>query len=147
MSHELRTPLTSIVGYTELLAEDLSGNLTDEQHQLVERIDRNGDRLLTPGRGPAHAGAGRGRQPALERVTTDLRERRPGGHRRGRPRRRTRAASRLHVDLPSEPVMLEGDPAYLERLVLNLVSNAVKFTDAGGEVEVDLCGRPATWPS
>lgn len=44
VSHELRTPLTSIVGYTELLADDL--DLTPEQVQLVERIDRNGGRLL-----------------------------------------------------------------------------------------------------
>jgi PAS domain S-box-containing protein len=46
VSHELRTPLTSIMGYTELLADDMSENLTDTQHQLVERIDRNGERLL-----------------------------------------------------------------------------------------------------
>jgi signal transduction histidine kinase len=46
VSHELRTPLTSIVGYTELLADD-TDSLSDEQQQLVERIDRNGNRLLT----------------------------------------------------------------------------------------------------
>ena len=46
VSHELRTPLTSIVGYTELLADDVADNLTEMQRRLIERIDRNGARLL-----------------------------------------------------------------------------------------------------
>ncbi len=135
VSHELRTPLTSIVGYTELLADDLSGNLTEQQHQLVERIDRNGARLLNLVEDLLTLARVEDGNLALDRVETDLCE-------------AVRIATddvvhsahkgrvTLNVDLPPEPVVLEGDPAYLERLVLNLVGNAVKFTEPGGEVEV-----------
>ncbi len=46
VSHELRTPLTSIIGYTELLAEVESGNLSEQGRRFVEVIDRNSRREL-----------------------------------------------------------------------------------------------------
>ena len=74
VSHELRTPLTSIVGYTELLADDLSGDLTDEQHELVERIDRNGERLLTLVEDLLTMARVEDGNLSLDRVETDFRE-------------------------------------------------------------------------
>ena len=137
VSHELRTPLTSIVGYTELLADDVSGNLTEEQHQLVERIDRNGERLLTLVEDLLTLARVEDGNLALERVETDLRNAvRVATDEVAHSAHKGRVS--LAVHLPREPVLLEGDPAYLERLVLNLVSNAVKFTDVGGEVDVAL---------
>ena len=137
VSHELRTPLTSIVGYTELLAEDMSENLTAEQQQLVERIDRNGERLLTLVEDLLTMARVEDGNLALERIEVDLRSAvRVATDEVAHSAHKGRVS--LHVDLPAEPVLLEGDQAYLERLVLNLVSNAVKFTDAGGEVDVTL---------
>jgi PAS domain S-box-containing protein len=137
VSHELRTPLTSIVGYTELLADDASGNLSEQQQQLVERIDRNGERLLTLVEDLLTLARVEDGNLSLEWVETDLRDAvRVATDEVAHAAHKDRVA--LGVHLPSEPVLLEGDPAYLERLVLNLVSNGVKFTDPGGEVDVSL---------
>ncbi len=137
VSHELRTPLTSIVGYTELLADDDTGNLTEEQHQLVERIERNGERLLALVEDLLTLARVEDGSLALNRVETDLcASIRVATDEVAHAAHQGRVG--LHVDLPPEPVMLLGDPHYLERLVLNLVGNAVKFTDAGGEVRVSV---------
>lgn len=137
VSHELRTPLTSIVGYTELLADDLSGNLTETQHQLVERIDRNGERLLHLVEDLLSLARVEDGSLSLDRVPTDLRDAvRVATDEVSHAAHKGRVTLRLN--LPAEPVLLQGDPAYLERLVLNLVSNAVKFTPAKGIVEVGL---------
>jgi PAS domain S-box-containing protein len=137
VSHELRTPLTSIVGYTELLADDVPGTLTEQQQQLVERIDRNGERLLTLVEDLLTMARVEDGNLSLERVETDLRDAvRVATDEVAHSAHKGRVS--LNVNLPSEPVMMEGDPAYLERLVLNLAGNAVKFTEAGGEVEATL---------
>jgi PAS domain S-box-containing protein len=137
VSHELRTPLTSIVGYTELLADDLSDNLSDEQQELVERIERNGERLLHLVEDLLTLARVKDDNLALEQVHTDLRNAvRVAADEVSHAAHKERVAVRVTV--PSEPVMLVGDPAYLERLVLNLLSNAVKFTPRDGSVEVGL---------
>ena len=46
VSHELRTPITSIIGYTELLGDGAVGELTLSQQEIIDRVDRNGRRLL-----------------------------------------------------------------------------------------------------
>lgn len=137
VSHELRTPLTSIVGYIELLSEDLSENLSEEQSRLVERIDRNGGRLLPLVEDLltlTHVEEG---ELSVDRTETDLR----AAAKRATDQVAQAALTKgvvLRLELPPDPVLLLGDPTYLERLVLNLVTNAVKFTDADGSVRVAL---------
>ncbi len=46
VSHELRTPLTSIIGYSEMLASGIAGDLNEEQREFVETIRSKGDHLL-----------------------------------------------------------------------------------------------------
>ena len=141
VSHELRTPLTSIVGYTELLTDDFSANLTALQQQLIERIERNGERLLHLVEDLLTLARVEDGSLSLDRIPTDLRDAvRNATDEVSHAAHKGRVALRVH--LPPEPVVLEGDAAYLERLVLNLVSNAVKFTPEGGSVDVDVIAGP-----
>ena len=137
VSHELRTPLTSIIGYTELLTEGLTGPLTSMQHDLVEKIDRNGSRLLSLVEDLLTLSRVANGSFQLERVPTDLGE----AVRRASAEVSTAACQQgvsVEVNLPAGPVTVMGDHEQLERLVLNLVSNAVKFSDSGGVVRVTL---------
>jgi PAS domain S-box-containing protein len=141
VSHELRTPLTSIVGYTELLTDDFSANLTALQQQLIERIERNGERLLHLVEDLLTLARVEDGSLSLNRIPTDLRDAvRSATDEVSHAAHKGRVSLRVH--LPPEPVVLPGDPVHLERLVLNLVSNAVKFTPEGGCVDVDVSTGP-----
>jgi PAS domain S-box-containing protein len=134
VSHELRTPLTSIVGYLEYLVDGKVGDLSDEQLGMLRVIERNADRLtrlVSDLLLVAQVDAGK---LALEESEVDLVV--LAGHcvEAARP-----AAARKGVELALDagPVpVLRADPARLAQLLDNLLANAVKFTPAGGRVEV-----------
>ena len=140
VSHELRTPITSILGYTELLEDGAGGELTAGQRDIVGRMDRNSRRLLLLIEDLLTLSRIESAELTMEPVRTDLRT------------AVTRAYDALAVSLaqrqlavavtvPDQPVMHDGDPAQLERMVLNLLTNAVKFTPDGGSVDVCLDAR------
>ncbi len=140
VSHELRTPMTSIIGYLEMLEDGLTGELAPEQRQVVGAISRNSDRLLTLAddlllltsydSSVSHAG----RQPVdlAKLVRTALADLRDTGAGRG---------IEVELDVPAGPVTVQGNAADLERVLANLVGNALKFTAAGGRVRVELDRR------
>lgn len=137
VSHELRTPITSILGYLELLGDGSYGALEPAQARALRRVSDNSDRLLglidellTLSR-LSEDGL------ALSSRAFDLREVVQQGYDVVAP---AWAHRRLDVslDLPAEPVPFVGDREMLERVVVNLVGNAVKFTPEGGSVSVDL---------
>jgi signal transduction histidine kinase len=138
VSHEIRTPMTSIAGFVELLQDGQGGALTQDGESFVDAIARNSERLTTLAddlltvtglesktrRHREHTEVDLGKvvlaaQYALERAI---------------------AAKRLDVifEIPSEPMILQGDVASLESMVTNLVSNALKFTNDGGRVRCTL---------
>ncbi len=139
VSHELRTPLSSIRGYTELLRDGLLGELEAQQGKAIEVIDRNADRLLrvvgdllTLAEVDSGASA---RREGWEHV--DLAAVVEEGCRSLQP---LLEARELDVRVPrgiEVPTVL-GIASHLDRVVLNLMSNAVKFTEDHGLVEVDL---------
>jgi signal transduction histidine kinase len=133
VSHELRNPLTSVLGYLELLR--MTGtNLSDDQLGYVDVAERNarrlrhlvGDLLTT-----AQAGAG---AFSLQRSRIELNDVVRQAVESARP-----AAEEAEVALEvalAASAPIEGDPDRLGQACDNLISNALKFTPAGGTVTV-----------
>jgi len=137
ISHELRTPLTSILGYLELVLDGEPGRLSQEQRQYLRTVERNAQRLLQlvgdllftaqveAGRFTLRPGSVD--LAAVVRATEDT--------------LRVSADSAgvaLGVDLPADGLVVPGDSLRLGQACDNLVSNAVKFTPAGGSVTLRL---------
>ncbi len=132
VSHELRTPLTSVLGYLELLT-DGTDPLTDEQREYLTVIERNarrqlrlvGDLLLT-----AQVDAGRfaiapQRVDVADIVRASVTAATPAAE-----------GARVTLEAGLEPTAVDADPTRLAQAVDNLVSNAIKFTPAGGSIRV-----------
>ena len=144
VSHELRTPITNIVGYLEMLADGMYGDLTGEQMAAHERIGQNSRRLLTLIDDLLTMSSVEDLGVALANVEMDLRDVVNRSQEVFRPAMHGRQL-KLDIVLPDEPVIVMGDPDHLERLITNLVRNAVKFTPDGGSISVYLRGRSPWW--
>lgn len=137
VSHELRTPLSAILGYADMLREGVYGQLSDKQILTVQRIVANTGRLLAIVNDlldQAQIEAGRLRLNVTSFAPAQLVE--------GVLSLTAAAAHDKGLELTSSiadevPATLSGDPQRLHQILLNLVSNAVKFT-ARGKVEVHI---------
>ncbi|MEA2662847.1 MAG: hypothetical protein QOH08_2419 [Chloroflexota bacterium] len=136
MSHELRTPLNAILGFSGLLSEQLAGSMTDRQQRFLRNIGEAGEHLLelineVLDLSKVEAGKIELRrevvslatviQPVVAALTTAAQTK----------------GLRTQIEVPDGPGVFV-DPTRLRQVLLNLVSNAVKFTSAG---TVTLRGR------
>jgi signal transduction histidine kinase len=135
--HELRTPMTSISSYTELLQEEAAGTLTVRQQEFVGAIRRNSDRLTVLANDLLTLSSVEPGALSPEQEDLDLRDVVTSAH-----VALTAVLDSEHLDVrfevPPEPVVVHGDARHLERMITNLVTNAVKFTEAGGRVSCTL---------
>lgn len=137
VSHELRTPITNIVGYLELLMDGVYGDPNAEQIDAMSRIDLNSRRLLTliddlltlSSMESIDQRRRRGQVDLVGVVTKAEEIIRPALEKR---------ELEFRLDLPERAVLVTGDAGELERLVINLTTNAVKFTPDGGTITVRL---------
>ena len=139
ISHELRTPLTSILGYTELLAEMESENLSEQGRGFVEVIDRNAKREMRLVRDLLLLVRMEAGTFTIESASADL----PAIVAEAVEAARPRAAEQgVELVANTESVPPCGaDPHRLAQVVDNLLSNAIKFTPDGGSVEARLTSR------
>lgn len=137
VSHELRTPLTSIVGYLELMAEGGMGALSEEASQGIGIIARNVDRLRALVEDLLALSAYDSEQVSLDFRPVDLAEVVAECRQMLAP---ATVARQLEVVVVSEGEVspVTGDPVQLERVLLNVLTNAVKFSRAGGTITVRL---------
>ncbi len=127
MSHELRTPLNAIIGYAELLEEDCD---VEEMRADLRRIQRSGRYLLDLINDVLDLSKVESGRLEVEPIAVDLRdtlEALDPIFRQLVERNRNTFA----VELPDGPVRVYADPVRLRQVLLNLVSNAAKFTEAG----------------
>ena len=139
VSHELRTPLTSIVGYLELLNEGGLGPVPDDVSQGLSIIGRNVGRLRELVEDLLTLSTYDAEQVRLELEPLDLAEvlsDSVADLKEAAADRGLELVVTTEDDLP--PVL--ADPTHLERVLQNLISNAVKFSHEGGQVTV-LLGR------
>lgn len=134
VSHDLRTPLTSVIGYLELLGDEEAGPLSAEQQSYLAAVRRGADRLLALVNDLlfiARADAGK---LELDLADTDLAELARDAVHALLPKA---ADSSIRLGLlAEEPARARVDRARIAELLENLLSNALKFTPAGGSVDV-----------
>ena len=135
MSHELRTPLNAVIGFSDVLLERMFGQLTERQEEYVRDIRDSGRHLLeliNEILDLSKVEAGRMEVEVAALSLPDLLE-------HGMAMIRERAARhRITVSLEIAPEVgvVWADELKLKQVVLNLLTNAVKFTPDGGAVDV-----------
>jgi len=132
-SHDLRTPLTSIIGNVEIIQDKEAGPLTAKQTTMLDAVNRNGRRLLnliedmltiskielgafTSDLRPMDLG--RLIAEPVDMITPSMRD----------------AGIAFDVTPPDQGLMVNGDAGQLGRVLMNLLTNALKYTPQGGRV-------------
>ena len=141
MSHELRTPLNSIIGFANILLRNTSQNLRPQDVTYLSRISANGSHLLTLINGVLDLSRIDARQMQLELTSVDVAAVLRETLGEMEPQAEAREVE-LVADVP-EVALLHTDRARLKQIVLNLLGNAVKFTQ-NGRVTLRLLADPRT---
>ena len=133
MSHELRTPLNAIAGYADLLLAGVRGALSEAQRTDVERMKRSGQHLLSLINDILNFAKIEAGQVEFDLERTPVSRLIAGLDDLVAPQV---AARGLHVSiLPADPSLVAcGDVEKVRQVLLNLLTNAVKFTESGGEI-------------
>jgi two-component system, NtrC family, sensor kinase len=135
MSHELRTPLNAVIGFSEVLAEGMFGEINEKQTEYLQDILESGRHLLSlindildlskieAGRMELEL-ADFHLPSAIENALILVRE------------RASRRGIKLGSTIDERLGMISGDERKVKQVLLNLLSNALKFTPEGGRIDV-----------
>jgi two-component system phosphate regulon sensor histidine kinase PhoR len=127
VSHELRTPLTSIKGFAETLEEELDG----EKRRYAEIIKRNSDRLINMVRDLLLLSELEEKPGDKQREEIDVREFAESVMRIFESQATKKGVSMV-LESPPDLPRVSVDPFEVEQVLINLLDNAVKYTDRGG---------------
>jgi len=135
MSHELRTPLNAISGYTELLELGVRGPISEMQRQDLIRIRRNGQHLLALINSILNLSRIESGHLALDPADLPVDELMNDIEALIAPQVALKEL-RYRVIVDGEALVVRADRERLQQALVNLVSNAVRFTDPGGSITV-----------
>ena len=136
VSHELRTPLNAIIGFSEMLEQGFAGSVQPKQQEYAGLVHQSGQHLLDiindildlahveSGKFELREEAGVDPRHIIDACVLLMRDR--------------ASASDLHLstEIEGRLPLLVADPTRLKQVLLNLISNAIKFTDPGGSIVV-----------
>ena len=128
MSHEIRTPMNAIMGIADLLAKT---SLSAEQDRYVQIFRRSGDNLLNLINDILDLSKVEASQLDLERTGFSLSDHLEKVFEMVEPRAQEKGLSLTRVIAPGVSNELVGDPTRLRQVLMNLLGNAIKFTEAG----------------
>ncbi|MEQ1902047.1 MAG: ATP-binding protein [Devosia sp.] len=135
LSHDIRTPLNHIIGFADLMRHQTYGPLGDERYETyVESIKSSGDRLLSFFASILDLAELEGGQRVMNQTELGVDDLLEGVARRYAAQAK-RAGLALSLGAPCG-ALINGDRFSLERMLGNLVENAVHFTQAGGRISV-----------
>jgi signal transduction histidine kinase len=135
MSHELRTPLNAIIGFSDLILDGGTDDVTAQQREFIEAVARNGRHLLSLINSVLDLSKIEAGRMGLSLTVTDMREAIVGAV---ADTASLRAAKRQTCALELDPasLMLLADGVRLRQILFNLLSNASKFTPEDGKISV-----------
>jgi signal transduction histidine kinase len=130
MSHELRTPLNAVLGYAELIQDGIYGDVSAKMQGVLERIQQNGRHLLGLINAVLDLSKIEAGQLMLQPADYSMRELALGVISATEALAAEKKLA-LEVDVPADLPPGRGDERRLTQVLMNLVGNAIKFTDAG----------------
>ena len=133
MSHEIRTPLNGIIGLTEVLDDT---PLSQEQKEFVSMIRESSNNLRVIVNDVLDVSKMNAGKMELESISFDLFTKIEASVGIFRPKIAEKEISLTLFTDPMIPRQVIGDPTRLSQVIINLVSNALKFTDKGGKIDV-----------
>jgi two-component system, NtrC family, sensor kinase len=135
MSHELRTPLNAVIGFSEVLLQRMFGELNAKQDEYLQDIYASGQHLLSLINDILDLSKIEAGRMELELTDFDL----PTALDSALTLIRERAGRRgiaLHLSVDERLGQMRADERKIRQVVLNVLSNAIKFTPEGGRIEV-----------
>ena len=140
MSHELRTPLTSVIGYSDMLLTGMTGELNEKQAEFVESILRGGETLLGLINDVLDLTKIEAGRLELNKESIDLRAALLSVLPVIGPRAKEKRI-RISTFLPTDLPLILADPGKFSQILLNLLTNGIKYTHDTGTVSVE--ARPS----
>jgi signal transduction histidine kinase len=133
MSHELRTPLNAIIGFSDLILEGGTGDLNSQQREFIDAVLRNGRHLLSLINSVLDLSKIEAGRMGLSLGVTDIREAITAAV-ADTGSLRTAKRQECTVDLDDSSLSIVADGVRIRQILINLLSNASKFTAEGGRI-------------
>ncbi len=138
VSHELRTPLNAIIGFSEMILSEAYGKIENLQYmEYINDINNSGKHLLGIINDILDFSKASADKLVVDNIELDLNKIVTASMRFVKPRA-AKSSVELIEKLPKDHIVITADPKRLKQILLNLLTNAVKFTPADGSVTLEV---------